>query len=112
MVSGLDSRPTSKESNNGQIGSDIGWRWCPLFVGKWGETRSAQEYLGRHHVMSKTHHNYYASILRRESDSRHPCYAWMTYCLEEIKGDYYWPLKTTTEIQEKEERENKRKEKS
>ncbi|CAA6655179.1 unnamed protein product [Spirodela intermedia] len=29
----------------------------------------AQEYLGRHHAMSRTHHNYYASIPRRESDS-------------------------------------------
>ncbi|CAA6674993.1 unnamed protein product [Spirodela intermedia] len=65
MASGLDSRPTSKESNDGQTGSDIGWRWCLLFVGEWGE---AQEYLGRHHAMSRTHHNYYASIPRRESD--------------------------------------------
>ncbi|CAA6675542.1 unnamed protein product [Spirodela intermedia] len=104
MASGLDSRPTSKESNDGQTGSDIGWRWCLLFVGEWGEARSvpgcilfafsnfynmqtntvaeamairdglllssleAQEYLGRHHAMSRTHHNYYASIPRRESD--------------------------------------------
>ncbi|CAA7409237.1 unnamed protein product [Spirodela intermedia] len=122
MVSGPDSRPTSKESNDGQTGSDIGWRWCPLFVGEWGE---AQEYLGKHHAMSRTHHNHYASVPRRESDSRRPCYAWMAYRLEEIKGGYYWPLKTTMEIQhktdnkahrnplgEKEERENKRKEKS
>ncbi|CAA7404377.1 unnamed protein product [Spirodela intermedia] len=29
---------------------------------------AAQEYLGRHHAMSRTHHNYYASIPRRESD--------------------------------------------
>ncbi|CAA7401778.1 unnamed protein product [Spirodela intermedia] len=58
MVSGLDNQPTSKESNNGQTGNDIGWRWCPLFVGEWGE---AQEYLGRHHAMSRMHHNYYAS---------------------------------------------------
>ncbi|CAA7400192.1 unnamed protein product [Spirodela intermedia] len=65
MASGLDSRPTSKESNDGQTGSDIGWRWCLLFAGEWGE---AQEYLDRHHAMSKTHHNYYASIPRRESD--------------------------------------------
>ncbi|CAA7402152.1 unnamed protein product [Spirodela intermedia] len=30
--------------------------------------KHAQEYLGRHHAMSRTHHNYYASIPRRESD--------------------------------------------
>ncbi|CAA6662423.1 unnamed protein product [Spirodela intermedia] len=108
MVSGLDSRLTSKESNDGQIGSDIGWRWCLLFVGEWGEacilfafsnfyniqtntmveamairdglflsSLEAQEYMGRHHAMSRTYHNHYASILRRKSDSRHPCYTWI-----------------------------------
>ncbi|CAA6674610.1 unnamed protein product [Spirodela intermedia] len=107
MVSELDSHPTLKESNNGQTASDIGWRWCLLFVGEWGKvyilfvfsnfyniqtntlakamtiqdglflsSLEAQEYLGRHHAMSRMHHNHYASVPRRESNSRRPYYAW------------------------------------
>ncbi|CAA7406435.1 unnamed protein product [Spirodela intermedia] len=29
----------------------------------------AQEYLGRHYAMSRMHHNYYASVLKRELDT-------------------------------------------
>ncbi|CAA6674469.1 unnamed protein product [Spirodela intermedia] len=81
MASGLDSQPTSKELNDGQTGRDIGWRWCPSFVGEWGEallsSLEAQEYLDRHHAMSRAHHNHYASVPRRESDGQRPCYAWI-----------------------------------
>ncbi|CAA7390411.1 unnamed protein product [Spirodela intermedia] len=43
----------------------------------------AQEYLGRHHAMPRTHHNHYASVPRRESDSRRPCYAWSQIASED-----------------------------
>ncbi|CAA6662919.1 unnamed protein product [Spirodela intermedia] len=43
----------------------------------------AQEYLGRHHAMSRTHHNHYASVPRRESDSQRPCYAWSQIASED-----------------------------
>ncbi|CAA7403208.1 unnamed protein product [Spirodela intermedia] len=42
-----------------------------------------QEYLGRHHAMSKTHHNHYASVPRRESDSQCPCYVWSQIASED-----------------------------
>ncbi|CAA6674720.1 unnamed protein product [Spirodela intermedia] len=96
MVSGLDSRPTSKESNDGQTGSDIGWRWCPLFVGEWGE---AQEYLDIHHAMSRAHHNHYASssllgrtcpskpeVLIDLSDSAYPLYAYTALHYRPLHG--------------------------
>ncbi|CAA7405719.1 unnamed protein product [Spirodela intermedia] len=96
MARGLDSRPTSKESNDGKTGIDIGWRRCPSFVGEWGKairtntvaeamairdglllySLEAQQYLDRHHEMSRAHHSHHASVLRRESNGRRPCNAW------------------------------------
>ncbi|CAA6659260.1 unnamed protein product [Spirodela intermedia] len=78
MASGLDSRPTSKESNDGQTVRDIGWRWCLLFVGEWGEA-----ILGRHHAMSRAHQNIThqtcpskPEVLIDLSDSAYPLYAY------------------------------------
>ncbi|CAA7401131.1 unnamed protein product [Spirodela intermedia] len=95
MASGLDSRPTSKESSDGQTVRDIGWRWCLLLVGEWGSDQClVQEYLGRHHAMSRAHHKHYASIPRRESGDRRPCYAWSAHRL----GDSAYPLYAYTAL--------------
>ncbi|CAA7397120.1 unnamed protein product [Spirodela intermedia] len=43
----------------------------------------AQEYLSKHHAMSRMHHNHYTSVPRRESDSRRPCYVWSQIASED-----------------------------
>ncbi|CAA7401134.1 unnamed protein product [Spirodela intermedia] len=100
MASGLDSQPTSKELNDGQTGRDIGWRWCPSFVGEWGE---AQEYLDRHHAMSRAHHNHYAStcpskpeVLIDLSDSAYPLYAYTALHYQPLHGLSYATTTTSS----------------
>ncbi|CAA6668814.1 unnamed protein product [Spirodela intermedia] len=99
MARGLDSRPTSKESNDGKTGIDIGWRRCPSFVGEWG--KALNKYLDRHHEMSRAHHSHHAFSSEKRIKRPTPCNAWMPYCLEETRGGYHCPLKTTTEIHER-----------